>query len=55
MLFSFSKQFYLQTGAGGNNRLSAGVTLWLQSSTATGKQKLVLLSNAKPEKDDTYN
>lgn len=27
MLFSFSKRFYLHTGAGGNNRLSAGVPL----------------------------
>jgi len=27
MPFSFSKLFYLHTGAGGNNRLSAGVTL----------------------------
>lgn len=27
MLFSFSKQFHLQTGTGGKNRLSAGAIL----------------------------
>lgn len=54
VLLSFSKWFYLHTGAGGNNTLSVVVPLWLYS-TATGKQKLVLLSNAKPEKEDKYD
>lgn len=54
MLFSFSKKFYLHTGAGGNERISAGVNLWLQSSTAIGKLKLFLLSNVKPEKEDMW-
>lgn len=53
MLLSFSMWFYLHTGAGGNNALPAGVPLWLHSA-ATGKQKLVLLSNVKPEKEGKY-